>query len=99
MVIWLWLLLVAYISIAGLVLWQQIASLTPKPALEAPLLDVSTLEGMSASGAPDYLLTGEYWPVFYWPVFWPIGSATTSMYEHGHLLNGGLLFAGHAVDG
>jgi hypothetical protein len=42
-----------------------------------------------AGAGPDYLLTGDYWPVGYWPVYW----TAYGLSRGGSIMGDGLITA------
>jgi len=44
-----------------------------------PLIKIPGIPGLRGlihvSGAPDYALTGDYWPSYYWSTYWPAGGS------------------------
>jgi hypothetical protein len=55
-----------------------------------------TERGTPAGSAPDYALTGDYWPTNYWPVYWPMYGAPAAT-GGGRLLGGGMMTAGRGL--
>lgn len=55
-----------------------------------------TERGTPAGSAPDYALTGDYWPTNYWPIYWPVYGVSTAR-AGGRLLGSGMMTAGRGL--
>jgi hypothetical protein len=52
--------------------------------------------GTPAGGTADYALTGEYWPVGYWAIYWPMYGTSVVHARGGHIMGDGIITAGRS---
>lgn len=52
--------------------------------------------GTPAGGTADYALTGEYWPVGYWAIYWPMYGTSVAHARGGHIMGDGIMTAGRS---
>lgn len=61
-----------------------------RPRVPAPL-------GAGAGPTPDYILTGQFFPVNYWALYWPIYGAPPSGITAQHILGSPIARAGRGL--